>query len=72
MLNVLFVLMMLSVFTKVAWLGFKISWGMTKLFLALVFAPLILIGLFCSGAVFLAFPLLLMVGVSAMIASLAV
>ena len=46
---------------------FRVSWGITKVVLSLVFLPLILAVLVLGGLIYAALPLLLLVGVIALI-----
>ena len=41
----------------------RATWGITKIFFTLVFFPLILIGLVAAGFLYIALPILLIVGI---------
>lgn len=67
MFTFLFTLLMLIIFGKLALFAFKATWGLAKILLAIVFLPIILIILFATGFVFLAFPILIIVGIVTLI-----
>lgn len=67
MVTFIFIIMMFAVFGKVLVWGIKAAWGITKLVCTLVFLPIILIALFVTGFVYLAIPILLIVGIIALI-----
>lgn len=67
MLTLIFIFMMLGFVGKVLWLAFKATWGLTKVLMYIVFAPLMLVILFASGFAYAAFILLIIAGVSALI-----
>lgn len=67
MLTLLFICLMLSVFGKLAWVAIKMTWGITKVLFGIVFLPITLIILFVSGLVSLAFPILVILGVIALL-----
>lgn len=66
MLELLFVVMMITIFGKLIIFSIKAAWGVTKILMTVVFLPLILIGLLVGGLVSIAFPILLVVGVISM------
>lgn len=68
MFTLLFLFMIFAVFGKIAWWGVKATWGLTKLLLTIVFLPFMLIGLFLSGAVAIALPILIVFGIIALLA----
>ena len=63
MLTLLFIIMMLGVFGKLAGLAFRATWGITKICFRLIFLPLILIGLVLTGFIYIAIPLLVVIGI---------
>lgn len=69
MVTFIFIIMMFAVFGKLLVWGIKAAWGITKLVCTLVFLPIILIALFVTGFVYLAIPILLIVGIIALIRS---
>ena len=66
MLELLFIVLMITIFGKMFLFGMKATWGITKILVTVVFLPLILIGLVIGGLVSLALPILLVVGVVSM------
>lgn len=59
MITLLFCILMFTVFGKLALLAIRAAWGISKVIVCLVFAPLFLIVLLISGLVYIALPLLL-------------
>lgn len=62
MLNLLFAILMIMVFGKLIGFAIRAAWGISKVIVTLVFLPLILIGLVLGGLIYLALPILLVVG----------
>ena len=58
MWTLIFLLLMIAVFGKLIFFAVKMTWGVT-----LVFFPLILIGLVMAGLMYIALPILLVVGI---------
>lgn len=69
MLSLLFVICMFGVFGKLFFFGLRAAWGISKFVLTIVFLPLILVGLVVGGLITLAFPILIVVGIIALISS---
>lgn len=69
MLSLLFTICMIWVFGKLFIFGVKTAWGISKLLLTVVFLPLILIGMVIGGLMSIAFPILIIVGIVALVAS---
>ena len=63
MLTLLFIILMFGVFGKMIGLAFRATWGITKICFHLVFLPIVLIALVLGGLVYIALPLLVVVGV---------
>ena len=63
MLNVLFGLLMIWVFGKMIGLAFRAAWGITKVVVNLVLLPVLLIGLVAAGLLYVALPILVIVGI---------
>mgnify|MGYP007047941148 CR=1 FL=1 len=63
MLTLLFITLMFGVFGKMIGLAFRATWGITKICFRLVFLPIVLIALVLGGLVYIALPLLVVVGV---------
>jgi len=66
MLELLFAVLMITIFGKLFIFGVKATWGITKILVMVVFLPLILIGLVVGGLISLALPLLLVIGAISM------
>lgn len=66
MLSLLFGVCMLLVFGKILIFGIKVSWGILKILLSVVFLPFILIGLVISGLLSIAFPILIVIGIGSL------
>lgn len=60
---------MIWIFGKLFIFGVKAAWGISKLLLTVVFLPLILIGMVIGGLMSIAFPILIVVGIVALVAS---
>lgn len=69
MITLLFCILMFTVFGKLAVLAFKAAWGITKILLCFVLAPLILLAIVFSGFIYIALFLLIIGGVISLVAS---
>ena len=69
MLSLLFAFCIIWFIGKFFIFGVKASWGIMKLLCTVVFFPVILIGLVVGGLLYIAFPLLIVVGIIALVAS---
>lgn len=67
MLTVLFTILMFMVFGKLLVFGIKVSWGLAKILCTVVLLPIILIGLVIAGFLSIALPLLVIIGVIALL-----
>ena len=65
----LFFLLFLMVFGKMIGLAFRATWGLFKVLMYIVFLPLILVGMVFGGLLYLAFPILLIVGIVSLVAA---
>ncbi|MBO4910164.1 MAG: hypothetical protein J5476_12880 [Lachnospiraceae bacterium] len=63
MITLFFVILMFIVIGKLLHLAIKLAWGMTKIVCAVVFFPIILIGLAIAGFIYLAILILIVVGI---------
>ena len=63
MLTLLFAILMIVVFGKLIACGIRAAWGIAKVLLVLVFLPVILIALIIGGLIYLALPVLVIVGI---------
>lgn len=66
MLTLLFMVLMIVVFGKLLVFALKASWGIVKVLLTIVFLPLVLVCLVLAGLVYVAVPVLLVVGLFSM------
>lgn len=69
MITFLFCMLMLAVFGKLAVFAFRAAWSVTKMVVCFVFAPLFLLVLLISGLVYIAFPILIIVGIVGLLSS---
>lgn len=69
MLSLLFAICMLCVFGKLLFFGIKAAWGISKFLLTVVLLPIILIALVVGGLIYLAFPILIVIGIVALVTS---
>lgn len=67
MLSIIFTILMFTVFGEFIWIAIKAAWGITKVLFTIVFLPVILIGMAVAGLMYIAFPLLIIVGIIALI-----
>lgn len=67
MWTLIFIILMLIVFGKILKFAIKAAWGITKIVVSLVLLPLILVGLALSGLIIVAIPLLVVMGIIALI-----
>ncbi|MDD6037251.1 MAG: hypothetical protein PUD20_00400 [bacterium] len=64
MLSILFTIMMLIVFGKLLGFALKATWGITKIIFSIVLLPIGLIVLAVMGLMWIALPVLLIVGIA--------
>lgn len=69
MLSLLFAICMIWFIGKFFIFGVKASWGILKLLCTVAFFPVILIGMVVGGLIYIAFPLLIIGGIIALISS---
>ena len=60
---------MIWIFGKLLFFGIKAAWGISKLLVTVVLLPLLLIGMVIAGLIYIAFPILIVVGIVALISS---
>ncbi|MCF2683699.1 hypothetical protein [Faecalicatena contorta] len=63
MLTLLFAICMIWVFVKLFFFGIKAAWGISRFLLTIVLLPVILIVMVVGGLIYIAFPVLLIVGI---------
>lgn len=69
MLSLLFIICMIWVFGKMVFFGIRAAWGISKFLVTVVLFPFLLIAMVAGGLLYLAFPLLIFVGLIAWIAA---
>ena len=69
MLSLLFTICMIWFVGKFFIFGLKASWGIMKLLCTVIFFPVILIGMVIGGLMYIAFPLLIIGGIIALVTS---
>lgn len=62
MLEIIFIICMLCVFGKLFIFGIKAAWGLSKIFFTIIFLPIILIGMVIAGLIYIAFPIVIIIG----------
>ena len=63
MLTILFLICLIWIFIKLFLFGIKAAWGIFKILLTVVLIPLILIGMVVFGLIYIAFPILIVIGI---------
>lgn len=69
MLGFIFSILMLVVFGKLLGLAIRTSWTILKIVFTLVFLPVILIGMCIAGMLYIAIPVLIVIGIIALLDS---
>lgn len=67
MLTLIFAILMFVVFGKLVLLAIKATWGITKVLFSLVFLPIILVLLVVGGLIYIALPVLAIIGIVALL-----
>ena len=67
MLTILFFFLFLMIFGKLAGFAFRATWGIMKVMLFIVFLPVILVGMVLGGLIYIALPILLIVGLVSLV-----
>ena len=62
MLELLFFIFLFGIFGKLFFFGMRAAWSISKLLITIVFLPVILLGMVFGGLLYLAFPILLIIG----------
>ncbi|MCM1232935.1 MAG: hypothetical protein NC489_22650 [Ruminococcus flavefaciens] len=63
MLTVIFMIALIWVVWKMLILGIKAAWGIAKILCTVLLLPAFLFGLMCVGLMYIAMPILLIVGI---------
>lgn len=69
MLSLIFFVCMIWVFGKLFVLGFRAAWGISRFLLTIILLPVVLIGMVFGGLIYIAFPILIVVGIVSGLAS---
>lgn len=67
MIELLFTILMFVVFGKLLFFAIKATWGIAKILLTIVLLPFILVALAFAGLLYIAFPLLVIIGIVSLI-----
>jgi len=68
MVELLFGILMFVVFGKILFFAIKATWSITKILFAVVLLPFVLVVLAFAGLLYIAFPVLIIVGLIALFA----
>jgi hypothetical protein len=71
MMTLIFMILMIVVFSKLFVFAARATWGISKIIVSLVLLPVFLVGLALAGLIQIALPILLIVGVFSLLVSLA-
>lgn len=63
MLTILFFIFLIWLFGKVLFFGIKAAWSIFKILAIVIFLPLVLIGMVLAGLLYIAFPILIILGI---------
>lgn len=67
MLSLLFAVCMVAVFGRLIFFGIRAAWGISKFLLTVVLLSLILIGMAIGGLIYIAFPIIILIGIGALV-----
>lgn len=67
MLTFIFIIMMMIVFGKILGFAIKATWGISKILFSVVLIPLFLVGLVIKGLIWIALPILLILGIFSLV-----
>ena len=70
-MTLIFFLLFVMIFGRMIEFAFRATWGLFKVLMYIVFLPLILVGMVFGGLLYVAFPILIVVGIISLIARLA-
>lgn len=68
MLNLLFTILMIVVFGKILIFALRATWGITKILFSVVILPFVLVFLVLQGLIFIALPVLVIIGLISLFA----
>lgn len=69
MLTLIFTILLFVVFGKLLLLAIKAAWGITRVLFSFVFLPVMLLLLVVGGLIYIAFPILIIVGIVTLLSS---
>lgn len=69
MLELLFGICLLGVFGKLFLFGMKAAWGISNILFTIILLPVILIGMVIGGLIYIAFPILIIVGIISLVSA---
>lgn len=67
MLELIFFILAVMIFGKIFLFAIKAAWSISKIIVSIVLMPLFLIGLVLTGLLWLAMPILLIIGIVSMV-----
>lgn len=67
MLNFLFTILMIMIFGKILLFALRATWGITKILFSVVFLPFVLVFLVLQGLIFIALPVLVIIGLISLV-----
>ncbi len=68
-MTILFFILFFAVFGKMIGFAFRATWSLFKVLMFIVFLPLILVGFVFGGLLYIAFPILIVVGIVSLISN---
>ena len=68
MLNLLFTILMIMIFGKILFFALRATWGITKILFSVVILPFVLVVLVLQGLIFIALPVLAIIGLISLFA----
>lgn len=68
-MTILFYILFFTVFGKMIGFAFRATWSLFKVLMFIVFLPLILVGFVFGGLLYIAFPILIVVGIVSLISN---
>ena len=57
---------MLWIFGKMFVIGLKATWSLAKMLFTIIFIPAILVGMVVGGLIYIAFPVLIIIGIASL------
>ncbi|SEB02396.1 hypothetical protein SAMN02910384_03101 [Pseudobutyrivibrio sp. ACV-2] len=68
-MTILFYILFFAVFGRMIGFAFRATWSLFKVLMFIVFLPLILVGFVFGGLLYIAFPILIVVGIVSLISN---